>query len=263
MLPSVKCHGIVVRYANYKEYDRMLTVLSPELGRVEVIARGCRRQKSRLAVVGQPFVCGEFTLSVSGERRSVTGFEMQDSFYPLREDLDRLSYAAYLSVMAAEAVQSGQNAKEEYRLLLQALSFLAYSDVPVQNIALIFTVRLLTLIGYRIETERCVRCGAVPGPEGEIAFDAENGGILCPHCARIAAGAIPASRGTLSTIALIGKTDPGRMQTLRISPSIRGELIGMLRKFTAKRMHRVDRIARFIEQMEQGSMKMPEISERY
>lgn len=35
--------AIVLRYANYRDYDRMLTLLSPTRGKLEVLSRGCRR----------------------------------------------------------------------------------------------------------------------------------------------------------------------------------------------------------------------------
>ena len=42
-MPSVTTQGIVLRYANYREHDRMLTILSPDYGRIDALSRGCRR----------------------------------------------------------------------------------------------------------------------------------------------------------------------------------------------------------------------------
>ena len=38
---------VVLRYTNFNEADRMLTLFSPELGKISVLARGCRKAKSR------------------------------------------------------------------------------------------------------------------------------------------------------------------------------------------------------------------------
>ena len=44
---SVICtQGVVLRCRNRNEADRLLTVLSPDLGRIIVMARGCRKQKA-------------------------------------------------------------------------------------------------------------------------------------------------------------------------------------------------------------------------
>ena len=44
-MPTITTRGIVLRYANYRDHDRMLTILSPQYGRLDVLSRGCRRPK--------------------------------------------------------------------------------------------------------------------------------------------------------------------------------------------------------------------------
>ena len=140
MPPTLKTLGLTVRYANYKDYDRMLSVLTPTEGRIDAIARGCRRPKSRLSAAAQPFAMGEFAFNVRGQRYALGQFELQESYYPLREDLTRLSYASYVTAMAAEAIQPRQQAVDEFALTLHALAFLAYSQMPPQDVAIILSL---------------------------------------------------------------------------------------------------------------------------
>jgi hypothetical protein len=51
--------AIVLRYANYRENDRMLTLFSPTRGLVEAVARGCRRPKSKLLSASELFALGD------------------------------------------------------------------------------------------------------------------------------------------------------------------------------------------------------------
>ena len=44
---------LVLRHADYADYDRMVTLFSPEYGRIDAVARGCRRPKSPLAASGR------------------------------------------------------------------------------------------------------------------------------------------------------------------------------------------------------------------
>ena len=46
---SIVTAAIVLRRADYGDYDRMLTLLSPELGKFSAIARGVKKPKSRLS----------------------------------------------------------------------------------------------------------------------------------------------------------------------------------------------------------------------
>ena len=57
-MPAIATPGIVLRFANYRDHDRMLTLLSPRLGRVDLLSRGCRRPKSPLMPASEWFVSG-------------------------------------------------------------------------------------------------------------------------------------------------------------------------------------------------------------
>lgn len=251
MPPTLKTLGLTVRYANYKDYDRMLSVLTPTEGRIDAIARGCRRPKSRLSAAAQPFAMGEFAFNVRGQRYALGQFELQESYYPLREDLTRLSYASYVTAMAAEAIQPRQQAVDEFALTLHALAFLAYSQMPPQDVAIIYTIQLMAMLGYRIETGRCVACGR-PVQEGEtVGFDPRAGGVLCAACAVRAPQALAVDRGTLKMMEYIETIDPARMNVLRLSRRAREQLGAILRGFAAHRMDGARRLGRFIEKIEQ------------
>ena len=60
--------ALVVRRADYSDYDRMVTLFSPDIGRIDAIARGCRRPKSPLVNAVEPFTSGEFQLYERRER---------------------------------------------------------------------------------------------------------------------------------------------------------------------------------------------------
>ena len=67
-MPSFTTPAIIIRRADYADYDRMITLFSPELGRVEAIARGCRRPKSPLVKAVEPFTSGVYQLYSHRER---------------------------------------------------------------------------------------------------------------------------------------------------------------------------------------------------
>ena len=78
-MPSITTQGIVLRYANYREHDRMLTILSPDYGRIDALSRGCRRPKSPLMPVSELFVSGEFVLYQSHDHFTLTSCALADS----------------------------------------------------------------------------------------------------------------------------------------------------------------------------------------
>lgn len=54
--------ALVLREVQYKESDKILTVLTREAGKVTVKARGCRRKGSRMAAACQLLAYSEMTL---------------------------------------------------------------------------------------------------------------------------------------------------------------------------------------------------------
>ena len=122
--------AIVLRHADYRDYDRMLTLFSPEYGRIDAIARGCRRPRSALVGASEVFCAGQYTINASGERHSVTQCEIKDSYYDLRLDYDRLMHGLYYLSLADAAALPSQAAPDIFFLLLKALAHLSYSELP-------------------------------------------------------------------------------------------------------------------------------------
>lgn len=83
--------AIVLRAVNYRDNDRMLTLFSPTKGRIEALARGCRKPRSPLLNAAELFALGDFELYTKNGRATVTSFNAIETFYPLRQDYDRLT----------------------------------------------------------------------------------------------------------------------------------------------------------------------------
>ena len=183
-MPSITTQGIVLRYANYRDHDRMLTILSPAYGRVDVLSRGCRRPKSALMPASEMFVHGEFVLFAAGDRSTLTSCELSDSFYPLRLDPYRLTCASYMASLCAAAAQPGQNAAELYALLLKGLYYLSYdSEADALTTTTAFLLLFADVTGYRPRLSRCAHCRTVLELENGAPFDVAAGGLCCPACA--------------------------------------------------------------------------------
>lgn len=182
-MPSVTLRGIVLRLANYRDHDRMLTLLSPELGRVDALSRGCRRPKSLLLAASELFVQGEFVLFQSHEKYSLTACALADSYYPLRLDPYRLTCASYLAGLCQAAAQPAEPAPELFALLLQGLHLLAYEEdrLPL-SVTTAFLLRYAEVIGYKPRLNHCALCRAPLDAQNGALLDVEAGGLVCPDC---------------------------------------------------------------------------------
>ena len=166
--------AIVLRRADYRDNDRMLTLFSPTLGRIDALCRGCRRQKSPLMAASELFCSGEYVLYQTGERTTVVSCAVSESFYALRGDYERLAHGMY-----------AQENERLFLLLLRSLAHLCYSEIPPRRVTAVFLMGMTSLLGFRPQVGRCARCGKPIDAQGEgyvAAFSGEAGGVLCPAC---------------------------------------------------------------------------------
>ncbi len=174
--------AIVLRYANYRDNDRMLTLLSPTRGRVEVMSRGCRRPKSPLVAASELFALGNYELYEKGGRLTVTNVTLTETFYPLRENYDRLTVGIYLLNMAEAAAQPGKNEQELFMLLLHTLSRLTFTDQAWRPLVSGFLLHYAACEGFKPRLNHCVRCGKAIPEHVNVWFDSREGGLCCGEC---------------------------------------------------------------------------------
>ena len=181
-MPSVTTQGIVLCHADYREHDRMLTLLSPSYGRIEALCRGCKRPQSPLLSASEWFALGEYVLFSGKGHMTVTSCDLTETFFPLRTDYEKLKYATYVLSIAEAAAQPGDRAVELFTLLARSLSRLTYTDKAPQAVTAAFLLHFSAVSGYRPRLSHCVACGKRLEDEEIRFFDLENGGLLCAKC---------------------------------------------------------------------------------
>ncbi|MCL1964836.1 MAG: DNA repair protein RecO [Firmicutes bacterium] len=180
-MSSVKTDGIVLRYANYGESDRMLTLLTPAMGLVSVSARGCRKATSRRLTATELFAAGEYLLCQKGERYTLTSFQLGESYYPIREDVDKLSHGVYWLNLCEAASQPGEECGRLFKMLLLSLAVLAYGNLSCRPLTAVFLAQFAMLQGFAPMLGSCIHCGREPA--APMRFDVEGGGVCCAACA--------------------------------------------------------------------------------
>ena len=122
--------AIVLRRVNYRDNDRMVTLLSPSRGRIDAIIRNCRKPKSHNLNAAELFALGDYMVIETGGHMTVTSVRLIETFYPLRSDYTRLTCGAWLLNLAEAVAEPEQEQRELFMLLLHTLSRLAFSDQP-------------------------------------------------------------------------------------------------------------------------------------
>lgn len=159
------------------EADRIVTLLTPEHGKVRAVAKGVRKPKSKLAGRLEPLTHVSMLAWKGRELDIVTQVEVVEYFRAIREDLDRMP-AAFTMIEAVDHLALERHpAPSLFRSLTGGLRSLCERPSPMLLGA--FLLRLLAIEGVGPVVEVCASCSE----DAElVAFDEHVGGLLCASC---------------------------------------------------------------------------------
>lgn len=221
-MPSIKLNGIVTRYVDYKDNDRILTLFTYEQGIVSCAARGCRRAKSPLVGASELFVAGEFVLFSAKDKLTLDSADIAESHYPIREDIDRFAAASYMLSIVNVGAEETPN-KVLYSLLRYALAYTAYGNCNSVDMAICFALKCLAALGYTPSITECALCEMDIRAQKSPSFGAKFGGALCASCAR-AVGADEISPLSLEAMRRILLLKDSELDRVSLPPQQREEL---------------------------------------
>jgi DNA repair protein RecO (recombination protein O) len=222
MMTTVK--GLIIKETKVGEGDKIITLLTPELGIIQVSAKGARSYKSKYIAACQLFGYCEFVLSKKGKWYSVVSAEPIHTFYDLRTSLDKLSLAAYFCSLLGEVCTDSRDADKALRLALNTFYMLVKND-DLSRIKATFELRLMSDSGFAPELDCCVKCGQ----KGEFAgFSVFDGGVLCGDCK----GGKGISKAALSAMRYIISAAVEKVFAYRTDDGVLSELESIAQEYT-------------------------------
>jgi DNA repair protein RecO (recombination protein O) len=210
-----RTEAIVLSRLDIGEADRILVVFTPTRGKVDLIAKGARKSKSRLGPGLDYFSRVWLDLARGRELDVVRSVESIDRFPYLREDLDAFGHASYFVELVRAMTQPREENRAIYDLLASSLALLN-EKVDPWVIARHFEMALLFTLGYRPELFQCVNCQRPIEPHVN-AFSSVMGGMLCPVCRNEDPSAIPLSVNAQKYLRLLERE--GLAAAARVRPS--------------------------------------------
>ena len=128
---QITTKGIVLARTNYGEADRIVTVLTPEHGKLRVMAKGVRRLKSKLAGGVELFCVSDLSLIRGrGDLSTLTSSRMHHQFSSITKDIDRTMYG-YEILKCIATITEEEAGLDYYSLLEATLSALNDASVPL------------------------------------------------------------------------------------------------------------------------------------
>lgn len=117
--------GVVLREVDVGEYDKMLTVLTAELGKISVYANGAKRLKSPNFVASQVYAYSELTVNTMHDKYYLREAGRSECFFGIRDTLEGSALAAYIADVACDIALEDQPEEKLLRLVLNSLYCIA------------------------------------------------------------------------------------------------------------------------------------------
>lgn len=220
-MASVKLNGIVIAESNMGDYDKMLTVLTPNYGKISCIAKGARKQHSALLAGTQLFCFGEYLMYKGTNTYHINSCETIEIFYNIRTDLDKLKYAIHINKIIQDITEENENCYKILQLYLNTLYVISETNNNLEFITSVFKMRLLSLIGF---TPRILECTNCKQKEDLNYFSIKDNGFKCLECSKIDKSSIQMSQSTQNAIKYIITAPPKKIYSFNLKDESLEEL---------------------------------------
>lgn len=176
-------NGLVLREMDSGENDKILLVLTAEMGKIWVVAKGGKSIKSKKSAICHAFTYGELEIYDKNNRYWLSGGSASNIFFSYRPSVDGYALGAYISSICDEITVEGESedAATILRATLNAFYAIENELYPLEQIKAAYELFAASISGFCPDLLTCGECHNEPSDE-LFWLDVMNGAILCDDC---------------------------------------------------------------------------------
>lgn len=240
--------GMVLNVMPIGDYDKRITLLTKERGKITAFARGARRANSQLLAATNPFSFGEFELFEGRSSYTVAKASIQNYFRELTADFTVTYYGFYFLEFADYYCQENNDEREMLKLLYQSLRALISPSYDNRLVRMIFELKAMAVNGVGPNVFSCLKCGK---KENTLWFSTRHGGILCADCKREAVDSILIEESTLYTMQYVISSRIEKLYTFTLSEKVLAELQKIMKAYLEKYVGHSFKSLKILDEAEQ------------
>lgn len=229
MEETYQIRALVLNRQPFREYDSKITVYSGEQGRLELVARGTRKIKSKLAGHLEPLTISQI-MAVRGKQYDYVGSAINEfCFQNIKNDYQKIGAAGEALGFFIKTVKPGEADKNIFEIAKQFLNLLDGEKLEAGESALyssFFVYRLLVELGHMPELYHCVICKKKISPH-KNKFDFSKGGVVCGQCSR---QGVIISNDAIKVLRLAADADFAELKKIKINDKLNKELTAIINK---------------------------------
>ncbi len=182
-----KVEGFILKTQDYGETHKIVTMITPTMGKIGAIARGAKKTKSRMAAITQPFIHGTFLIQKGSSLSTLQQGDIISSYRKIREDIYLTAYASYIAELTDKLVDAKRYNPTLFLRLVHTLGAMEEGKDP-EILLMIYEWKLYKIAGFAPVMDQCATCGK---KDQLVAFSVREGGMQCINCATNHPYAIP------------------------------------------------------------------------
>jgi len=180
MKKNFKTVGIVIRKVDFNEADRIVTVLTEDFGKIDCIAKGARRMKSKFCGRLELFNQVSLTCFWGKSLAYINEVELINALAETKS-LDRHRVGFYMAELTNKLIQPEQDLAGSYKLLKDVL-FILENTSEYEVVLQCYLIKLLTLSGFLPVWNRCSICNSELDIKNPIKISNIDNHVLCSSC---------------------------------------------------------------------------------
>lgn len=180
VLSLIKVQGIVLKSINLGENDKIITVYTDILGKIDMVVHGAHKPKSKFMASTQPFCYCEYVIFKGKSLFTLSESSINESFQGILQNLDKLAYGSYFLELVDALNEKDNKNVSILALLLKTLYILIHDEINLKLLRLVFDFKAISLSGYMPQVNYCIKCRVKIQDKGY--FNIASGGVSCIDC---------------------------------------------------------------------------------
>ena len=248
-MPSHKTEAIVIQSMDFGERDKLITFLTKKFGKLKGIAKGAKNSKKRFSGTLEIFshVSLDFFVKENLGLARIESVSLIEPFSKINESIEKVTYGSYFVELVNEMVGEREENKAIFTLLLYFLRLLNREKICEEYLR-IYEVRLLTLLGYQPQLDKCIICQGEIGLKVQNWFSLKRGGVVCPTCHK-GIEDLPISLGTSRVMKAARSYPLSKITRIKFTAQALKESRQILSNFVEYQLGKRLKSLQFLEQM--------------
>jgi len=245
-----RSQAIILSRRDFGESDRLLTLFTPERGKIRAIAKGARKPGAKLSGHVELFARSDLMIHRGRNLDIISQAELVEPYLGLREDLRRSAYANYVAELL-DRFTADEDVSQSALFDLLHLTLGRVADAADPRLATrYYELHLLDLVGFRPELTACVLTRADLLPETQFFSNEEGGAVSRAAAAGIGSALVSLEIETLKILRHLQRSagDYDQVASLRLSPGQHADveriLLGYITHLLESKLQSVDFIRR-------------------